>query len=946
MTTQGIDTSLDVRSCADEPIHIPGSIQPHGVLLALDPTTLVIEQVSENSGWLLGVLPRDLIGESPACFLGEAQFRELSASLGAQPFEAGVSTIVAGPHREAMECVTSRYRGSLILELQPLSGAESLDFLDVSLSLQAPLARMERASSVSDLVSIVAKEVRAISGFDRVLVYRFDEDWHGEVIAEDVGDRFRVAYLGLHFPASDIPAQARELYLLNTLRLIPDAEYAPVAIVPAENPRLHAPLDLSRSELRSVSPVHVEYLRNIGVRATLTMSIVVHGRLWGLVACHHASPRRVTHAVRSTCNFFAQMLALKVTARLDHAALAQRLNASKRIVRFVAELEATKSLWETLRRSWADLLQIFDAHALFVRGPEGISTYGTSLSAHELLPAIARLQQTATDGIAHASSLSTLDPEAKRFAQEASGALYVGLSREDDRCLVMLRREQRASVQWAGDPHKPASAGAGSVRLSPRASFAAWEEITQGESTRWTASDIEKAATLREQLLTWQAARDEVRLLAHYDPLTKLPNRRLLDELLSRSLSDADLGNRLVGVLFVDIDRFKRFNDRLGHAGGDRVLREVATRMSRTMRDGDIVGRLGGDEFVVIMPALADPAAAEAAAQRLLEEISQPMPGLEGHDLRVTLSIGISLYPSDGVTSETLLSKADAAMYRVKEHSGGAWQAYDDAPAGLPGDPSRRAKNVAEALARHEIVAHFQPVVDLADGRVVAVEALARWNHPVSGLLGPAAFIDAVKDTESIVRLGETMLDLSCRHVSRWRRTGTPNLRVAVNVSPRQLRDAGFVESVRTMLGRYQLPAEALDLEITEDFMAGDATPAIDALRELADRGVRIAIDHFGTGYSSFNYLRRLPVKSLKIDHSFVAELNAPETFDSGAAIIRAIVSVAKSLGLDVVAEGIETQAQLRLLRALGCDYAQGNFIGRALAASAYSSFSQVSSVA
>jgi EAL domain-containing protein (putative c-di-GMP-specific phosphodiesterase class I) len=329
----------------------------------------------------------------------------------------------------------------------------------------------------------------------------------------------------------------------------------------------------------------------------------------------------------------------------------------------------------------------------------------------------------------------------------------------------------------------------------------------------------------------------------------------------------------------------------------------------------------------------------------LLDEISQPIPGLEGHDLRVTLSIGISIYPSDGVASEALLNKADAAMYFVKQHGRGAWQSYETEQIGFPGDSAERSRNVAEALDRGEIVAHFQPIVDLASGEVVSVEALARWNHPVSGLLGPAAFIAVAEETDLIVRLGETILDQSCLQVSWWRRTSAPNLRVAVNVSPRQLRDFAFVKTVRKILKRHELPAQALELEITESMMIGDNSQSINSLRELSASGVRITIDDFGTGYSSFNYLRELPVRSLKIDQAFVAELKAPETRESGSAIIRAIVSVAKSLGLSVVGEGVEEQEQLDILRAMGCNFAQGYMIGRPLTAAAYATFAKVSSL-
>jgi chemotaxis family two-component system sensor kinase Cph1 len=394
MISPEVDVALDLSSCENEPIHIPGFIQPHGVLLALDWTAFVIEQVSENSRLLLGLPAEDLIGKSPAAFLGERQSQALIDSIGARASDSGTTDVIAGPNRELMECSFHRSGNLLLIELQPVMGAHSLDLLDISLSLQGPLSRMERSANVNDLVSVVAKEIRTISGFDRVMVYRFDEDWHGQVLAEEVSDRYRVDYLGMHFPASDIPAQARKLYVLNRLRLIPDIGYVPVPII-ADRP-LRPPLDLSRSDLRSVSPIHIEYLHNIGVRATLTISILVRGNLWGLVACHHTSPRRLNRAVRSTCDFFAQMLALKLSTRIDHADLSQRLDATERLAKFIAGLESTQSLCEGLRRYSSALLPIFDGDALFIRGPEGMAVYGTALTPAMLLPAITRLEKTAT----------------------------------------------------------------------------------------------------------------------------------------------------------------------------------------------------------------------------------------------------------------------------------------------------------------------------------------------------------------------------------------------------------------------------------------------------------------------------------------------------------------------------------------------------------------------
>jgi diguanylate cyclase (GGDEF)-like protein len=931
MTTSDTEALLRrLETCADEPIRIPGAVQPHGVLMSLDPETLRVEQVSANSGAVLGVAPEEIIGASPAALIGHAEFASLMSALNAD----GSSTAFvssAGPRSEAWECIASRYGDTTIVEVQPLAGAHALGELEVSLSIAAPLARMERARSVLDLLRSVAKDIRAISGFDRVLIYRFDRDFHGEVLAEDVADGLSTAYLGLHFPADDIPPQARELYLLNRLRLIPDVAYEPVPIVPELSPRSQAPLDLSKADLRSVSPMHLQYLQNMGVRAALTISIVVHGKLWGLVACHHRTPRRITHVVRSTCHFFAHMLALALTVRIDQANLAIRLNANQRIAAFVASLEMTQTLWEGLRRNHAALQRIFDADASFVRGPDASETFGAEFAPREVAHAVSLLHETQRSGVADSVALWKLAGETHARAGAPCGGLYIGLSDDDDRCVVLFRNERETRIVWGGEPTKPAG---GTGLLTPRASFAAWEEIKRGESAPWSESDLQKAAILREELIAWQTARDHVRMLAQYDPLTHLPNRRLLDEILQRALLEAEARGAMVALLFVDVDRFKRFNDRLGHAAGDTVLCTIAQRLAADVGDGDVVGRFGGDEFIVIMTNVPSRAVAERAAERLARSVAEPL-DFRGDDLEPHVSIGISCYPDDGLTSDVLLERADAAMYLVKGRLANAGRVGSNVASGT------ESNDIVEAIARGEVLAHYQPVFDIASGTVVAVEALVRWYHGTRGLVKPATFIEAAERSDAIGAVGAHMLQLACRHVAGWRFDGEPDLRVAVNVSPLQLRDFRFVEIVRDALRAFDLPGDALELEVTEGVMLENST-SIDALRELADFGVRIVIDDFGTGYSSLNYLRRLPVSGLKIDRSFVAELDAVETRETGRAIIRAIVALGHNLGLSVAAEGVETKSELEVLRADGCDLAQGFYLGFPVVAESYASFTRL----
>ena len=430
-------------------------------------------------------------------------------------------------------------------------------------------------------------------------------------------------------------------------------------------------------------------------------------------------------------------------------------------------------------------------------------------------------------------------------------------------------------------------------------------------------------------------AEEKVNFLAYHDALTRLPNRLLAQDRFTQAMAFADRAKTKLALLFLDLDHFKTINDSLGHAVGDALLRQIAAILGECVRETDTISRQGGDEFLILLPDLADSEATAPALVKILEKLQQPFYA-DGNELSTSVSIGIALYPDDGKDFETLLKKADTAMYRAKDAGGNIYRFFDEQMNVEAVEHLSMRNGLRRAIENSEFVLHYQPQIDLASGAVIGAEALVRWRHPDLGMVPPGRFISIAEESRLIIPIGQWVLQEACRQAMRWRRAGLPPLVVAVNLSAVQFTRGDLEQTVINALEESGFDPASLELELTESILIGNSASILTTVTRLKSLGITVSIDDFGTGYSSLSYLKRFAVDKLKIDQSFVRDL---ATDPEDAAIVLAIIQMAKSLGLVTIAEGVEDEAMLKRLRLYQCDQAQGYLFARPMPADEFAAY-------
>ncbi|MBD0387679.1 MAG: GAF domain-containing protein [Nostoc sp. C3-bin3] len=491
--------AVDLLNFNDELLHIPGLIQPHGILFVLNEPDLKILQVSNNTVEILGIPPQELINKKLKTLIKPDKIDSINQYL-SEDFESGNQIKISIETQDLIrvfDCTIHRSDTFVILEIEPIVSEESLDFRDFHYLIKKTLPKIQRTSTLKEMSQLIVKEVRQITGFDRVIIYQFDAEGSGEVIAEDKLDRI-VSYLGLHYPALDIPQQARQLYSLNLLRFIPDVNYKPVEIIPAHNPVNNEPVDLSLSVLRSVSPCHIEYLNNMGVAACVSISLIREKKLWGLIACHHLSPKYISHRVRTACEFLGQIMSLELAAKEDNEDLEYKLRLKSIQSNFVEAISQPDHLEDGLVKDKSKWLDLASAQGVALCANGHFTLIGKTPQESDIQALIEWVEPKIDNNIFYTDSLPKIYPAAETFKNIASGLLALSISKIQRNYIFWFRPEVIQTVNWGGNPNYPVEiAPDGSLGLSPRRSFELWQETVRLKSSPWKRCEIDAVLELR-----------------------------------------------------------------------------------------------------------------------------------------------------------------------------------------------------------------------------------------------------------------------------------------------------------------------------------------------------------------------------------------------------------------------------------------------------------------
>ena len=923
----GLQTSAkDLVASEGEPI-APPQIQATYALLLFDRETGALQMGSDNLEPVFGAPLSELLGAKPSAF-----FEGKDAAF--------LNDMLLGADRPASQYVRLHGRqehfarvfetdGLLGVELSIGEHAQSHPAqlgLDVANALQSIEDRAsdltcETEEQVRDFAQFIARAFRAFSGFDRSMVCRFDAAGNGEVIAECRTDAVRRSCLGLRIPASEFPARARDYFLRNRICSVVDVTQGSVPILPVSDPRTGEPVDLSDCAI--CSPNHAGYLRDHGMRATLDIALMANGKLWGLLSGHKVSaPYRLSPARAATCRLLADRVSTELTRiqeRVEAAAAKRIKDCLRSLQKTLLEGEPGQSLEDLLSQEETALLSALgcDGAALVVH--EAVYPFGQTPPPPVIDEVDARARTVMDDQ--NRDTFSThaavgLWPDlAADIATMAAGVFSSRLP--DENCRLLMFRGPAAAIGANEDPS---------------GSLGAPSEVAKACSLPWATESSTKARAYLnglselDWLLGWRKAefelagsRAEVAHATLHDAMTGLPNRRHLMEMLEES---DEASPKWSAVLHIDLDGFKLINDRLGHAAGDAVLVEVASRLSNQTRKSDFCARIGGDEFSVLCANDLVEKEVIALGTRLVAVISQPVSvGEEVCDFGV--SVGIAFTYDEPTSGETLLHRADLALDESKRNGQGRVTVFSEDLEDRLRRTQKLGEEILTALRGGQFEPWYQPQVDAHTLEVCGVEALMRWNHPTLGVLTPEKFLEIAENTGHIGTLDAIAMERALADHRLWRLEGFDIPKVSLNMSYDRLADAELIQSIKSV----GLPPDVFCFELLETIYLDETPRAVQwNLDLLRERGIRVEIDDFGTGKTSIVSLVHIRPHRLKIDRQLVQPIvQSPQS----RRLISSIVEIGASLGIGITAEGVESMEHANVLRDLGVTVLQGYAFGK-----------------
>ena len=899
-------------------IHAPDAIQAHGWLLAFDLVGRRVSHLSSNLGEPIARILR-----TPTV-LGSAVdevARALDLPGAVTRFEAidgwraELPWLISDPVVVRAHSTSDYY----ILEIEP-------DVPAVAPDPTAMIAALLAAPSWQAFAEAAVKALGQMFGYSRTMAYTFHPDQHGEVTAEYLNQPDLEPFLGLHYPAADIPPPARRLYVLQLVRVIENVDEPTVHLLGSTSGGELVPtLDLTFAHLRAVAPVHLEYMRNMGVAATATVSVVQGELLTGMFAMHHTEPRSLSLSDRRALAAFGRIASF-VAATMDEKSFATR---RAHVTALAGELRRSLTEGEDPIRCIEAIgdhaLTLVEADGLVARIGREVFRLGDVPDQEAIDQRVRELSSAGTNLVQATDCLAADMPELAT-SDMCAGAIVAWLPGTPEGCLAWFRRPFLTTVRWGGELTALVRKDEFG-RLHPRGSFDEFVENVTDRSRMWSDHDRIAADSLchavQSGLLEWSYR--QLASQASIDPLTGLGNRRSL----ATAIDDATRSGsplRRLSLLFLDLDRFKRINDTFGHNKGDRVLQATANQLERVTLDlvgrSGSVFRIGGDEFVVLLRDVT-PDLVSRLADGIVAAFRDPMI-LDGAPHVVNVSVGAVADVDSAIEAFELLRRGDLAMYSAKRAGGSRVAFYQDDFSHEPVHRSMLEQLLYQALKSDELIPAFHPIVSLRTGEIVGAEALARWLQPADGILVPADFIQLAEETGQIRQLDRRIAERAVVECLELLRDRSREFHLAINASAKTV-DADYVDYLAELIVRYAIPPERLTIELTESAMVQESGRLQQVLSEIRALGVKVAIDDFGTGYSSLAYLQNLPADVVKLDRTFVERLSG----DAGEAVVaRWAIQLVSELGMRIIAEGVETREQEEALLSLGYDWVQGHRYG------------------
>ena len=909
---------LQYDDCKTMQLHRILEIQGYGALLAIDKNSEKICACSSNIQHFLGKAPDNILNHDWSEFLTSPMVMTLF-----QKNEEAEHT--------TSRVITTELNGQLVHISNHSVDTHCIVEIEPQVTIKTPFVFSNKISFLKNLngcntpeksANLLMNTIARLVDFDRIMLYKFLPDWHGEVIAEQNKPGVP-GFLGLRFPAGDIPENARKVYTQNWQRSIADINLQNCEVLLHEDVQQ---LNLTWSQLRAVHPVHLQYLRNIGAQASFSVSIICKGKLWGLIACHHTTPKILSIPQRQICEELARITSLHMNSVMEARLEQQRYFYRESMSEIRGAIHSQTKGYAAIGRKIAEIKALFRANGIW-HHLGNRDYFSGQVPKESSIRALKRwTEQLNTNNILFTNTIPIELADHTDLVRDASGLLFIPLNSAD--FIVLMRQEQIENVNWAGKLEENTSVQDEHPDLTPRSSFQSWAQQVRGHAEPWHMLDIETAQVFREELIE-HLEKTHLEEIAQTDPLTGLANRMMFKHKLDDALHTSLESDSQFAVYMLDLDNFKPVNDTLGHAAGDELLIKVGARLRSLLRTRDTVARLGGDEFAIIQHQVRNHQDIDRVAARMIKELKRPFT-IGNNKIEIGASIGIAICPTDAMSKAELIEAADIALYEMKKAGRDGFQHYHKSMRADKQYNENSRNLLTNAFDANEFQMVYQPIIDTSSGKLTAFEAFSQWTHPHQGTLSASEFIEQIEQHQLSSQWAQWGLDTLFQQYHHWKQLNVASVPINFIISAQQFLNLDLVDMCKDLAEKHDIDTSWLRLNLDEQTLFSEPRRTFSKIRTLADMGILVNINHFGQSLTSLRQLAEIKINSLKIDASLLQEDVTKTIFDILLAMLK---SISHAMDVPVVIAKLEQNEWVDRARELGIQEIQGYAISKPLQA-------------